>query len=51
MGFVHLGTYREVGFKFGRWHDVGWWRLPLADGLPTAEPIPFPHLASAGAAD
>ena len=19
MGFVHLGTYREVGFKFGRW--------------------------------
>jgi len=44
MGFAHLGTYREVGFKFGRWHDVGWWRLALADGLPAGEPIPFPQL-------
>ncbi len=26
LGFRHLGTYREVGFKFGRWHDVGWWQ-------------------------
>jgi L-amino acid N-acyltransferase YncA len=23
MGFRHLGTYQEVGFKFGRWRDVG----------------------------
>ena len=44
MGFVHLGTYREVGFKFGRWHDVGWWRLAVADGLPAANPIPFSRL-------
>src|SRR5215469_1166537 len=29
MGFAHLGTYREVGFKFGRWRDVGWWRLGI----------------------
>jgi phosphinothricin acetyltransferase len=28
-GFVHLGTMREVGFKFGRWIDVGWWQLLL----------------------
>ena len=48
MGFVHLGTYREVGFKFGRWHDVGYWRLGLADGAPTGEPVPFERLASAG---
>lgn len=41
MGFQHLGTYAEVGFKLGRWHDVGWWRRPLAHGLPTSEPIPF----------
>jgi L-amino acid N-acyltransferase YncA len=46
MGFRHLGTYREVGFKHGRWHDVGWWRLGLAEGPPTAEPIPFPALIS-----
>jgi phosphinothricin acetyltransferase len=29
MGFVHLGTYRDVGYKLGRWHDVGYWRLGL----------------------
>ena len=44
MGFRHLGTYREVGFKHGRWHDVGWWRLALANGPPVAEPVPFPAL-------
>ena len=44
MGFVHLGTYSEVGFKFGRWHDVGYWRLALADGMPVGEPIPFERL-------
>lgn len=38
LGFEHLGTYREVGFKFGRWHDVGWWRRSLNDGLPTGDP-------------
>lgn len=41
IGFAHLGTYREVGFKLGRWHDVGYWRLGLRDGPPSAEPIPF----------
>lgn len=29
FGFRHLGTYREVGFKFGKWHDVGWWEKHL----------------------
>lgn len=29
MGFEPLGVYREVGFKFGRWHDVGWWQRLL----------------------
>jgi phosphinothricin acetyltransferase len=47
MGFAHLGTYREVGFKFGRWHDVGWWRLGLGNGSPDAEPIAFPDLPAA----
>ena len=22
LGFAHVGTYRDVGFKFGRWLDV-----------------------------
>jgi len=29
VGFTHVGTYQEVGFKFGRWHDVGWWQRIL----------------------
>lgn len=29
MGFEPLGIYREVGSKFGRWHDVGWWQRLL----------------------
>ena len=41
LGFRPLGVYREVGFKHGQWHDVGWWRLGLRDGLPSTEPIPF----------
>jgi phosphinothricin acetyltransferase len=44
MGFRHLGTYAEVGFKFGSWHDVGYWRRPLAEQI-TGEPIPFATLS------
>jgi phosphinothricin acetyltransferase len=29
VGFKPLGVYREVGFKFDRWHDVGWWQRLL----------------------
>jgi len=29
VGFEYLGTYREVGFKFGEWRDVGWWQRLL----------------------
>jgi L-amino acid N-acyltransferase YncA len=29
VGFEHIGVYREVGFKFDRWHDVGWWQRRL----------------------
>jgi phosphinothricin acetyltransferase len=40
MGFTLVGVYRRVGYKLGRWHDVGWWQLALADPLPgvPAEP-------------
>lgn len=29
MGFSHVGTYREVGWKLGGWRDVGWWQRLL----------------------
>ena len=42
VGFERLGVYRDVGFKLGRWHDVGYWRLALADdGGPPPEPVAF----------
>ena len=31
MGFRLVGVYRRVGYKFGRWHDVGWWSLALRE--------------------
>lgn len=24
MGFEHVGVYKNIGYKLGRWHDVGW---------------------------
>jgi phosphinothricin acetyltransferase len=34
FGFSKAAHYREVGFKFGKWHDVGYWQLllPLEEG-------------------
>ena len=29
MGFRPVGVYRRVGYKLGRWHDVGWWERTL----------------------
>lgn len=30
LGFVQVAHFREVGFKFGRWIDVGYWQAALA---------------------
>jgi L-amino acid N-acyltransferase YncA len=30
LGFQHVGTFRQVGFKHGRWVDVGYWQLLLS---------------------
>ena len=29
MGMTPLGIYRQVGYKLGAWHDVGWWQGTL----------------------
>lgn len=29
MGFVQSAMFHEVGYKFGRWIDVGYWQLKL----------------------
>jgi L-amino acid N-acyltransferase YncA len=41
LGFQPVGTYRRIGWKFGAWHDVGWWQLHLGDQrVPPTEPAP-----------
>jgi L-amino acid N-acyltransferase YncA len=30
LGFNHIGTFPEVGYKLGTWHDVGYWRFELS---------------------
>ncbi len=29
LGFVQTGLYKNVGYKFEKWHDVSWWQLTL----------------------
>jgi phosphinothricin acetyltransferase len=29
VGFDHIGTFHEVGFKLGRWIDVAWYEREL----------------------
>jgi phosphinothricin acetyltransferase len=30
-GFTWFATYEKVGYKLGRWKDVGWWKLSIND--------------------
>jgi L-amino acid N-acyltransferase YncA len=34
LGFTLVGVYRDVGYKLGRWHDVGWWQRSLGEHPP-----------------
>lgn len=36
MGFEKVAQFREVGFKFGRWIDVGYWEKVLATPAASA---------------
>ena len=45
LGFVPVGIYRQIGFKFDRWHDVEWLHLRLVqDPRAVTDPIPAVHL-------
>ena len=36
LGFAPVGTFRRVGWKLGRWHDVAWTQCDLGRvGDPT----------------
>ncbi len=43
VGFELVGHYRDIGFKHGTWHTVGWWQARLRDpeaGQTPGEPGP-----------
>lgn len=46
VGFTPIGVYRSVGYKFGAWHDVGWFERQLAprESEPPP-PVPLPQIA------
>lgn len=41
VGFAPVGVYHAAGFKFGEWHDVGWFERALAP-LDAAPEPPLP---------
>lgn len=54
MGYRPVGSFPKVGFKFGRWHDVGFWQMDLAEHveepselLPLDAVTPTPAFAEA----
>lgn len=50
LGFQPVGVYRQVGYKMGRWHDVGWWQFALQPHSdPVSEPLPLPAVSGTAA--
>lgn len=44
-GFTWLTTYKKVGYKLGKWKDVGWWQLTINEySDEPAPPIKFSEL-------
>lgn len=44
-GFKYFATYEKVGYKSGKWKNVGWWRLIINEfGDNPAAPIIFSEL-------
>ncbi len=45
VGFRHVGTFDDVGYKLGRWHPVGYWELTLQPPSTPREPTPLQEAA------
>lgn len=45
FGFAHFATYEQVGYKLGKWKNVGWWRLVINEfKREPAPPVTFAEL-------
>jgi phosphinothricin acetyltransferase len=48
LGFESAGVFQRVGYKLGRWHDVGWLQRSIGGFTDAPEiPAPFRELQSA----
>jgi phosphinothricin acetyltransferase len=44
-GFEYFATYKNVGYKLGKWKNVGWWQLQLNEYLiEPAPPVKFSEM-------
>lgn len=40
FGFTYFTTFKQIGYKLGKWHDVGWWQYNvLPHSNDPGEPI------------
>ena len=47
FGYKYFATYEQVGYKLGKWKNVGWWRLILNEfNMEPDPPILFSELDS-----
>jgi len=37
MGMRRVALFEQIGWKFGKWHDVGYWLINLASETPPPE--------------
>jgi phosphinothricin acetyltransferase len=45
MGFRYFATFENVGYKLGKWKNVGWWQLQLNEYKSEPEaPVKFSEL-------
>lgn len=48
MGFTYFATYGNVGYKLGKWKNVGWWQLVINDyDMEPAAPVRFSEMDKA----
>src|SRR6187399_2105534 len=48
FGFDHLTTYKGIGYKLGKWHDVGWMQYEVNPHKEEpADPLKFSQLDKA----
>ncbi len=39
LGYKRVALLEKVGWKFGKWHDVGYWELELRPGSPAPSEV------------